>query len=967
MDISGYDEMDLRELRATEFIGVGTSNTVGAINIETFKESGTTGSSKVALAWKFPLGNTRVRFGNHSGIVGDNHDIFVNFYKSDSTTYTRDSVRGTQAISFKQDGSIEFLTGSQTDPVLPTTKMTVHEDGNVGIGTTSPTSLLHVVGNSNITGTLTVGDYTLPTTDGTTGQMIQTDGNGTLSFVSAGTGDVTAAANLTDNTIIVGDGGSKGVQDSGIYISYTGSYHKLYVSNDGTTGLGYDFHINGGDGNGIDKTGGDLKLAGGAGTGTGNGGDIVFSGTGTGGSSGSTLNGFIELARLTASGRFGIGTNNPNSNLHVIGNSYYTGSLNLNDAASVSGSAITTTGEAYNITIGENLTSSEQGNNLILTGGNSNSSVSGYGGGDVRISTGRGKGGHSQGNVIISTNISGTDAGDGRNRLYYAFFADHEQHVGIGTNNPSYTLDVNGDINTSSIYVIGSGSATLSDNTLNFNSNKDVYFTNSDVNGNGKHTYITSSSAKANFATDGNGGNLVLSPGTSTGTGTAGIIRMISYEAGSTSGTGINSNIIYALTIAEDGLIGIGTDTPTGKLHIDSYALTNPGNPTNSSKNSLQIKTTGGSSSIRFGKYAGSANEYFDIYKNFTADGSTYTRDDNTKGTQVIRFRDDGGIQFSTSSSSGSVEPALAFFIANDGKCCVGNNAQTTPYGMFEVNGNLDHVATMTSSGSNAFIRFRTGGTNDKSYIGFNNGRFEISNNAGEQTVIWQDLGVNATSQQGKITVSGYNGVSQISLYATHNIYCNSLTQFSDDRIKENETLLENATESLMKLKPQGYTKYSISQKQLDQEILEYNAKTVELNDKKTQIETSILEEEDQDNLAKLNVDLENVNLELQQHTSRGIPMRTSTEEFGLISQEVYYNAPELRRIVKLSDDANPVQDVVIPEDPQVDLDYDNLGWGSKNSGIDYTQLIPYLIKMNQEQQARIEALEAQVQALQNP
>lgn len=39
-----------------------------------------------------------------------------------------------------------------------------------------------------------------------------------LEWTSAGAGDVTAAANLSDNTIIRGDGGLKGVQDSGITI-----------------------------------------------------------------------------------------------------------------------------------------------------------------------------------------------------------------------------------------------------------------------------------------------------------------------------------------------------------------------------------------------------------------------------------------------------------------------------------------------------------------------------------------------------------------------------------------------------------------------------------------------------------------------------------------------------------------------------------------------------------------------------
>lgn len=43
-------------------------------------------------------------------------------------------------------------------------------------------------------------------------------GDATWATVTGGTGDVTAAANLDDNTIIRGDGGVKGVQDSGITI-----------------------------------------------------------------------------------------------------------------------------------------------------------------------------------------------------------------------------------------------------------------------------------------------------------------------------------------------------------------------------------------------------------------------------------------------------------------------------------------------------------------------------------------------------------------------------------------------------------------------------------------------------------------------------------------------------------------------------------------------------------------------------
>lgn len=55
------------------------------------------------------------------------------------------------------------------------------------------------------------------------GSITVTPGDGTLDLVAVGggSGDVTASANLTDNTIIRGDGGAKGVQDSGVTLNDT--------------------------------------------------------------------------------------------------------------------------------------------------------------------------------------------------------------------------------------------------------------------------------------------------------------------------------------------------------------------------------------------------------------------------------------------------------------------------------------------------------------------------------------------------------------------------------------------------------------------------------------------------------------------------------------------------------------------------------------------------------------------------
>ena len=80
--------------------------------------------------------------------------------------------------------------------------------------------------------------------------------------------------------------------------------------------------------------------------------------------------------------------------------------------------------------------------------------------------------------------------------------------------------------------------------------------------------------------------------------------------------------------------------------------------------------------------------------------------------------------------------------------------------------------------------------------------------------------------------------------------------------------------------------------------------------------------------------------------------------EAGLITQEVHYDAPELRHIVNMSDDADlSGEDIKTSDDPSVDPDYRN--WGSSVSSLDYTQLIPYLIKSNQEQEEEIRVLSA--------
>ena len=76
--------------------------------------------------------------------------------------------------------------------------------------------------------------WALPDEDGNAGDVIITSGAGVLSFSAAGAGDVTAAANITDHAVVRGNGGVKGIQDSGIIIDDSDN-----VSGMGTLSCGY--------------------------------------------------------------------------------------------------------------------------------------------------------------------------------------------------------------------------------------------------------------------------------------------------------------------------------------------------------------------------------------------------------------------------------------------------------------------------------------------------------------------------------------------------------------------------------------------------------------------------------------------------------------------------------------------------------------------------------------------------------
>lgn len=116
--------------------------------------------------------------------------------------------------------------------------------------------------------------------------------------------------------------------------------------------------------------------------------------------------------------------------------------------------------------------------------------------------------------------------------------------------------------------------------------------------------------------------------------------------------------------------------------------------------------------------------------------------------------------------------------------------------------------------------------------------------------------------------------------------YAAAFTVSSDDRVKDFEKPLHLGTETLLKLNPQNYWKRD-----------------------KLELSTKV----------------------------------KYREEFGLIAQDVYYDAPELRPLVRLHYDADPSSEKPVrDENIQIDPPYEN--WGSQTASLEVEGLIPIVI-----------------------
>ena len=160
-------------------VGIGTTTINARLSIEgggadILNLFGGTGTEVVTV-----LNNGNVGIGTTA--PSDKLHVIGDVRINGSTSSYLKTVNDTGGWTFGMDSgssAYQFKYGVSS----PATKVTILSSGNVGIGTTSPVYKLDVYGNFRVDGTLKIGAYTLPSTDGTANYILKTDGSGVLTW-----------------------------------------------------------------------------------------------------------------------------------------------------------------------------------------------------------------------------------------------------------------------------------------------------------------------------------------------------------------------------------------------------------------------------------------------------------------------------------------------------------------------------------------------------------------------------------------------------------------------------------------------------------------------------------------------------------------------------------------------------------------------------------------------------------------
>jgi len=472
--------------------------------------------------------------------------------------------------------------------------------------------------------------------------------------------------------------------------------------------------------------------------------------------------------------------------------------------------------------------------------------------------------------------------------------------VGIGTTNPAVKLQVGANNETAPQYLWIRGNRINEAGDIS-----GIHFYNSVNSGDRGNSRIINSRGTDNYASS---------------------LQFWTNPAGNTPAT-------QKMVIDQVGNVGVGTATPRAKLHInsssggDGIGIFNPNNGTGGQlafgsgvRGGILISNGGGGSN---------ASDAYSSQPLVMNGGGTGATDGHLRGGSIWSAW--GGAQYGIAirgANSGAAVPHGAsdpgLFIT-DNTVGIGLNGPSSKLSIVGNYSNSQAPTTYNSAPSLNVVfnsgadfvpicqfRSNTGITNVQE-----NGIFHKRGNG-------HTMGLKTSS--GHVLFRNETTQKQMQLHTNGTLYINcnarapSFTNESDDRIKYNESGVKNAIQTLFKLKPQTYEKGK-----MEIDILEHQEYINTAN--KEGYEWNNIE----DAWIKRQTDL------------------TVKREAGLMAQDIWYDAPELRHMVVLPEDATP--DDTKPSEPEpgnirVDPDYDSAGWGKlASAGVDYNSLIPYLIK----------------------
>jgi fibronectin-binding autotransporter adhesin len=211
----------------------------GGVNPATNTRLIISGSGNVGIGTSNP--QTPLHVDGNLRVEGTNGMVQV--LSGNSITYSRNGMNYLAAVAGASSELSFDSTLGYTFQIASTDRVTIDSNGRLGIGTDAPGGLLDVNGDIRMLGSAsgyvgfqappTAGNnvWTLPTGDGTSGQVLSTDGSGNLSWATAGGGSGDLLNGGNSGAVVVGS------NDDTLSLEASGST-AMTIDGSGSVGIG---------------------------------------------------------------------------------------------------------------------------------------------------------------------------------------------------------------------------------------------------------------------------------------------------------------------------------------------------------------------------------------------------------------------------------------------------------------------------------------------------------------------------------------------------------------------------------------------------------------------------------------------------------------------------------------------------------------------------------------------------------